>query len=74
MALTTAAMMSANVRFAMPFDRHQDDYEAQKCKIIDAVLMKPLFEIEHIADGHAYRLRVRAENEAGMMEFMCIGR
>jgi hypothetical protein len=41
------------------------DYAAQKCKIVDAVVLEPVFAIEHIADGQTYRLRVRAENEAG---------
>mmetsp|Transcript_38294 Transcript_38294/g.90830 ORF Transcript_38294/g.90830 Transcript_38294/m.90830 type:complete len:331 (+) Transcript_38294:285-1277(+) len=45
------------------------DYIAERCKILDSVILEPEIRIQHISEGQQYRLRVRAENEAGWGEF-----
>lgn len=43
----------------------QVDYDAGRCVVADVPLERPLFEIDHVAEGQPYLLTVRAENEAG---------
>eukprot|EP00873_Tetraselmis_striata_P016944 jgi/Tetstr1/437208/TSEL_025939.t1 len=45
------------------------DYDAGRCVVADVPLERPLFEIDHVAEGQPYLLTVRAENEAGWGNF-----
>jgi len=45
------------------------DYMAGRCQVVDTVVLETEFAIQHIAEGQTYRLRVRAENEAGWSEY-----